>query len=331
MAHLFYQSSHLITLKIGDYYRSTFRSAKHIFAESSTDSARKRELLATDTKNSIMYAHDSVKKEEYAYAAFGHSRKLPSKRTLQGFNGEFIDILLGVYHLGLGYRAYSPDLMRFQSPDSLSPFGKGGTNCYAYCGGDPVNYTDPTGHTLVRLKNGQIMRVGKNSAVALSRELKPNTLKPSTLKRTTSHASALRPNAPRYSATPENHFGKITEPDIFEAIISNLFYQEAAALSNTSRSINSYTAPIIQRYTKAITANNQTMSAARAGTLSGVPGNFSRSAVARFDLLEDINSIGVHGGASNYLRLIRDGRQQARRDAWRERTGRLEHLIFDAD
>ncbi|MEE9946618.1 MULTISPECIES: RHS repeat-associated core domain-containing protein [Pseudomonas] len=327
MAHLFYQSGNLITLKIGDHYRSTFRSTKHIFAESSNDSARKLELLATDTKNSIMYTHDSAKKEEYAYAAFGYSRNLPSKRTLQGFNGEFIDILLGVYHLGLGYRAYSPDLMRFQSPDSLSPFGKGGTNCYAYCGGDPVNYTDPTGHVLVHLENGQVMKVSKNAAVAFHR------FKPSTLKRTTSHASALRPNAPRYSATPEpiNHFDKIREPDIFESIISNLLPQEAAALSKTSRSINSYTTPIIQRYIKAITTSDQTMSAARAGTLSGVPGNFSRSAVARLDLLEDINSIEALGGARIYLREIRYGRQQARRDARRERPGSLENLIFDAD
>ncbi len=45
MAHLFYQSGNLITLKIGDHYRSTFRSTKHIFAESSNDSARKLELL----------------------------------------------------------------------------------------------------------------------------------------------------------------------------------------------------------------------------------------------------------------------------------------------
>lgn len=36
--------------------------------------------------------------------------------------------------------------MRFNKPDTMSPFGKGGVNAYAYCQGDPVNYQDPTGH-----------------------------------------------------------------------------------------------------------------------------------------------------------------------------------------
>ncbi|WP_279487837.1 RHS repeat-associated core domain-containing protein [Aeromonas veronii] len=43
-----------------------------------------------------------------------------------GFNGERRDPVTGLYHLGKGYRAYHPALMRFHAPDSLSPFGDGG-------------------------------------------------------------------------------------------------------------------------------------------------------------------------------------------------------------
>lgn len=65
---------------------------------------------------------------------------------LPGFNGELLDDITGHYLLGNGYRAYNPVLMRFNSPDSLSPFGEGGLNAYAYCAGDPVNRSDPSGH-----------------------------------------------------------------------------------------------------------------------------------------------------------------------------------------
>ncbi|WP_434628279.1 RHS repeat-associated core domain-containing protein [Chromobacterium sp. CV08] len=63
-----------------------------------------------------------------------------------GFNGERRDPVGGAAHLGNGYRTYSPALMRFHCPDSLSPFGAGGVNAYGYCAGDPVNRADPSGH-----------------------------------------------------------------------------------------------------------------------------------------------------------------------------------------
>jgi RHS repeat-associated protein len=63
-----------------------------------------------------------------------------------GFNGERLDPVTGTTHLGNGYRAYSPVLMRFICPDSWSPFGEGGINPYAYCDSDPVNRADPSGH-----------------------------------------------------------------------------------------------------------------------------------------------------------------------------------------
>lgn len=62
------------------------------------------------------------------------------------YNGERADPVSGVFHLGMGYRQYHPLLMRFQSPDSLSPFGRGGINTYAFCTGDPINHADPSGH-----------------------------------------------------------------------------------------------------------------------------------------------------------------------------------------
>ncbi|WP_215796703.1 RHS repeat-associated core domain-containing protein [Paludibacterium yongneupense] len=66
--------------------------------------------------------------------------------AIPGFNGERQDPAGTHYHLGNGYRAYSPTLMRFTCPDSLSPFGAGGINPYAYCDGDPINLADPSGH-----------------------------------------------------------------------------------------------------------------------------------------------------------------------------------------
>lgn len=80
---------------------------------------------------------------------------MTEQRTLlrghPGFNGELCDPLTGHYLLGNGYRAYNPVLMRFNSPDSLSPFGEGGVNAYGYCQGDPLNQADPSGRLPVFL------------------------------------------------------------------------------------------------------------------------------------------------------------------------------------
>lgn len=67
------------------------------------------------------------------------------ERTRSAFNGELLDPVTNLYHLGNGRRAYSPELMIFLSPDPLSPFDAGGINAYAYCHGDPINFMDPSG------------------------------------------------------------------------------------------------------------------------------------------------------------------------------------------
>lgn len=58
--------------------------------------------------------------------------------------------------LGKGYRVYSPVLMRFNSPDSWSPFGKGGLNGYAYSQ-RPLDEVDPTGHFVVNAALGALL------------------------------------------------------------------------------------------------------------------------------------------------------------------------------
>jgi RHS repeat-associated protein len=88
-----------------------------------------------------MKAYNSRSIEISNYTVYGYST--PS--SYLGFNGEPLDKFSGSYHLGQGHRAYNHSLMRFSSPDRLSPFDRGGVNAYAYCVGDPVNRSDPTG------------------------------------------------------------------------------------------------------------------------------------------------------------------------------------------
>lgn len=78
------------------------------------------------------------------YSAYGfHAYSALS--TGLAFTGQFLDMKSGCYLLGSGYRAYSPQRMRFNQPDEASPFGRGGINAYMYCQGDPINRIDPTG------------------------------------------------------------------------------------------------------------------------------------------------------------------------------------------
>lgn len=88
------------------------------------------------------------------------------------FNGERYDTQNRLYALGKGYRSYNPALMRFVAPDSLSPFAKGGSNAYAYCAGDPINYLDPTGHapTVNQLTQARL-RLKKPETSSMSQEI----------------------------------------------------------------------------------------------------------------------------------------------------------------
>jgi RHS repeat-associated protein len=102
-------------------------------------------LLATSQNQSVLAEVNRYETSHMTYTVYGHlsGTYLPSNRL--GFNGECRERHTGWYMLGNGYRAYNPILMRFHSPDKLSPFGAGGLNSYTYCLADPINHRDPTG------------------------------------------------------------------------------------------------------------------------------------------------------------------------------------------
>ncbi|MDQ0126976.1 RHS repeat-associated protein [Pseudomonas lini] len=108
-------------------------------------------LLATDPQRSVLNALDATRPNALAYSPYGHRPRENGLLSLLGFNGERLDPVTGHYHLGNGYRQFNPVLMRFNSPDSWSPFGEGGLNAYAYAEGNPVLGTDATGHAFTRL------------------------------------------------------------------------------------------------------------------------------------------------------------------------------------
>lgn len=109
-------------------------------------------LLAPDNKNSILAELAGSLPNPIVYSVYGSQSAQQALASHLGFNGELRERNFGWYWLGKGYRAYNPILMRFHSPDSWSPFGRGGLNWYGYCQGDPRNFTDPTGHMFSALK-----------------------------------------------------------------------------------------------------------------------------------------------------------------------------------
>ncbi|MCP8634505.1 RHS repeat-associated core domain-containing protein [Pseudomonas mosselii] len=118
-------------------------------------------LLAVAQQRSILTrVNPCCSLQSVAYSPYGYH---PELTISLGFNGERLEPITGHYLLGNGYRAFNPVLMRFSSPDSLSPFARGGLNAYAYCLGDPVNHRDPSGHTIERYFVSAFERLLRNA------------------------------------------------------------------------------------------------------------------------------------------------------------------------
>ncbi|WP_404938796.1 RHS repeat domain-containing protein [Pseudomonas atacamensis] len=130
----------------GEDSRSVVRDRGLILGQQQFGANVGSRIFGADQQQTVLTQLHGEQWEDNAYSPYGHRPAEGALFSLAGFNGEQLDAVTGLYLLGNGYRAYSPTLMRFTSPDSMSPFGAGGLNAYAYCLGDPVNRIDPTGH-----------------------------------------------------------------------------------------------------------------------------------------------------------------------------------------
>ncbi|MDD0974277.1 RHS repeat-associated core domain-containing protein, partial [Pseudomonas fontis] len=142
----FYQGDRLSRIEQGNDKTHFLYHGSQPLGQQTQGDADKTLLLITDSKNSVLAESSENTLRRAVHGAYGEQALGEALSCPLGFNGEVRDELSGWYLLGRGYRAYNPSLMRFHSPDSLSPFGAGGLNPYMYCLGDPINFVDPTGH-----------------------------------------------------------------------------------------------------------------------------------------------------------------------------------------
>ncbi len=99
-----------------------------------------------------LYDATGIRVAGYAYDAWGncqvvHNTKSIATRNPIRYRGYYYDEDTKLYCTGARY--YCPVWHRFISPDDidyLQPETINGLHLYCYCGNDPVNYADPSGH-----------------------------------------------------------------------------------------------------------------------------------------------------------------------------------------
>lgn len=80
----------------------------------------------------------------YTYDAYGNTSSAGTFVNSFAYTGAVIDAETGLYYMNARY--YDPESGRFISEDTYRGDGEAFWHLYAYCNGDPVNFTDPTGH-----------------------------------------------------------------------------------------------------------------------------------------------------------------------------------------
>jgi RHS repeat-associated protein len=229
----FYCKSRLATEIQGAIGFSVFQNNDLLLAQCKKQGgAVESTLLATDPQRSVLHTLTADQQQHpIAYSPYGHRQAESGLTSLLGFNGERPDPVTGCYLLGNGYRGFNPVLMRFNSPDSWSPFGKGGLNAYAYCLGDPVNHVDPTGHAFLHWLRSTASRLSRPlRGISPSRRTAPILSVPTTSTATLTDALPPRTAGSSRATTPRS---STTSYESLPSVVS-----ESTARSQTSSVIS---------------------------------------------------------------------------------------------
>ena len=229
--HRFYNSTRLATETQGATGYSIVQHDNFLLAQQKHEhNTPNTTLLATDLQRSVLQTlNKDTERRAITYCPYGYPSAASGLLSLLGFNGERPDPVTGHYLLGNGYRAFNPVLMRFNSPDSFSPFGEAGINQYSYCLGDPVNRSDPSGHlpgppTIPNAVKANLIKAGR---VTKSTRSRANNL--TTPKVANSNSEIFIP------ASGTGQFGRFEgTPHLVEAIVRQLPGTDMVALAQTS-------------------------------------------------------------------------------------------------
>ena len=107
----------------------------------------------TNLQGDVMYLADASGNEVAAYDYDPYGKIISATGAMAEINplryrGYYYDSETGFYYLQSRY--YDPEICRFINADSYTSTGRGylGYNMFAYCNGNPVVYSDPSGHAL---------------------------------------------------------------------------------------------------------------------------------------------------------------------------------------
>lgn len=242
---LFFYNQVKLSIKVDNSNNHTIFGSRDLpLAEKSQPGSNiKTSILQLDQQKSVIGVLKNEKPQTLNYTPYGFNPNIFPPSSMLGFNGERLDLATDTYILGNGYRLYNQTLLRFSSPDSLSPFGKGGINAYAYCANDPVNRTDPTGSTsktagISSLDPGNLLRIRRSSTTRSLSSSSDSSLSGTILSGTSRSASEMG----IFEARSASYMGSQTSSStssngiVFEAPVNHpqvnlLFLQEPSRIS----------------------------------------------------------------------------------------------------